>query len=89
MANAPDKKPPHTVYDIGCSQPVQLMDFIHTLEDAMAKSKNYYAAYAARRCWRKLRDINLKPVSRKELEDLSDGMKIIRYFCRYEKETIL
>ena len=30
-------KPPHTVYNIGCSQPVQLLDFIHTLEEAIGK----------------------------------------------------
>jgi UDP-glucuronate 4-epimerase len=35
-----DKKPPHSVYNIGCSKPVQLMDFIHTLEDAIGKKTN-------------------------------------------------
>jgi UDP-glucuronate 4-epimerase len=29
--------PPHAVYNIGCSQPVQLMDFIRTLEEAIGK----------------------------------------------------
>jgi UDP-glucuronate 4-epimerase len=29
--------PPHMVYNIGCSQPVQLMDFINTMENAIGK----------------------------------------------------
>ena len=29
--------PPHKVYNIGCSQPVQLMDFINTMENAIGK----------------------------------------------------
>jgi UDP-glucuronate 4-epimerase len=33
----PDQKPPHAVYNIGCSKPVKLMDFIHTLEDVIGK----------------------------------------------------
>jgi UDP-glucuronate 4-epimerase len=40
MTKAPDKKPPHAVYNIGCSQPVQLMEFIHALEDAVGKKAN-------------------------------------------------
>jgi UDP-glucuronate 4-epimerase len=40
MAKAPDKNPPHAVYNIGCSQPVQLMDFIRTLEEAIGKKAN-------------------------------------------------
>jgi UDP-glucuronate 4-epimerase len=35
-----ERKPPHTVYNIGCSKPVQLTDFIHTLEDAIGKKAN-------------------------------------------------
>lgn len=30
-------KPPYSIYNIGCSEPVKLMDFIHTLEDALGK----------------------------------------------------
>jgi UDP-glucuronate 4-epimerase len=37
MAKTPDNKPSHAVYDIGCSKPIQLMDFIHTLENAIGK----------------------------------------------------
>jgi UDP-glucuronate 4-epimerase len=37
MAKISDNKPSHTVYNIGCSKPVQLMNFIHTLEDAIGK----------------------------------------------------
>jgi UDP-glucuronate 4-epimerase len=37
MGKSPDKIPPHAVYNIGCSQPVQLMDFIRTLEEAIGK----------------------------------------------------
>ena len=33
----PVAKPPHAIYNIGCSQPVQLMDFIRTLEKAIGK----------------------------------------------------
>jgi UDP-glucuronate 4-epimerase len=40
MAKAPDKHPPHAVYNIGCSNPVQLMDFIRTLEEAIGKKAN-------------------------------------------------
>jgi UDP-glucuronate 4-epimerase len=36
----PNQKQPHAVYNIGCSNPVQLMDFIHTLEDAIGKKAN-------------------------------------------------
>jgi UDP-glucuronate 4-epimerase len=35
MGKTPDKVPPHTVYNIGCSKPVQLTEFIHTLEDTI------------------------------------------------------
>jgi UDP-glucuronate 4-epimerase len=37
---APAKKPPHAVYNIGCARPVQLIDFIHALEDAIGKKAN-------------------------------------------------
>jgi UDP-glucuronate 4-epimerase len=37
IAKTPEKNPPHTVYNIGCSQPVQLMDFIHILEEVIGK----------------------------------------------------
>jgi UDP-glucuronate 4-epimerase len=40
MAKIPENKPSHAVYNIGCSKPVQLMDFIHTLEDAIGKKAN-------------------------------------------------
>jgi UDP-glucuronate 4-epimerase len=40
VSKNPDKKPPHSVYNIGCSKPVQLMDFIHTLEEAIGKKAN-------------------------------------------------
>jgi UDP-glucuronate 4-epimerase len=40
MAKAPDKNPPHAVYNIGCSNPVQLMDFIRTLEETIGKKAN-------------------------------------------------
>jgi UDP-glucuronate 4-epimerase len=40
VSKVPDKNPPHVVYNIGCSQPVQLMDFIHTLEEAIGKKAN-------------------------------------------------
>jgi UDP-glucuronate 4-epimerase len=40
MAKISDKKPPHAVYNIGCSKPVKLMDFIHTLENATGKKAN-------------------------------------------------
>jgi UDP-glucuronate 4-epimerase len=32
--------PPHAVYNVGCSKPVKLMDFIHTLEDVIGKKAN-------------------------------------------------
>jgi UDP-glucuronate 4-epimerase len=37
MSKIPDRKPPHAVYNIGCSKPVQLTDFIRTFEDAIGK----------------------------------------------------
>jgi UDP-glucuronate 4-epimerase len=37
MRKMPVATPPHTIYNIGCSQPVQLMDFIRTLEEAIGK----------------------------------------------------
>ena len=37
LHRAPSSMPPHTVYNIGCSQPVLLMDFIHTLEQALGR----------------------------------------------------
>jgi UDP-glucuronate 4-epimerase len=37
MAKTTGQTPPHAVYNIGCSKPVQLMDFIQTLEDAIGK----------------------------------------------------
>lgn len=37
MAKNPEQTPPHAVYNIGCSKPVQLMDFIHALENAIGK----------------------------------------------------
>jgi UDP-glucuronate 4-epimerase len=40
MAKTPDKDSHHAVYNIGCSKPVQLMDFIHTLEDTIGKKAN-------------------------------------------------
>jgi UDP-glucuronate 4-epimerase len=40
MAKIPDNSPSHDVYNIGCSKPVQLMDFIRTLEDAIGKKAN-------------------------------------------------
>jgi UDP-glucuronate 4-epimerase len=40
IGKTPDLKPPHAVYNIGCSKPVQLMDFIHTLEGAIGKKAN-------------------------------------------------
>ena len=33
----PEKEVPAEVYNIGCGHPVQLMDFIHTLEDCLGK----------------------------------------------------
>jgi UDP-glucuronate 4-epimerase len=40
MAKTPGNNPPHAVYNIGCSNPVQLMDFIRTLEEAIGKKAN-------------------------------------------------
>jgi UDP-glucuronate 4-epimerase len=40
MTKIPDNKPSHAVYNIGCSKPIQLMDFIHTLEGAIGKKAN-------------------------------------------------
>jgi UDP-glucuronate 4-epimerase len=40
ISKIPDKKPLHSVYNIGCSKPVQLMDFIHTFEEAIGKKAN-------------------------------------------------
>jgi UDP-glucuronate 4-epimerase len=40
IGKTPDQKPSHAVYNIGCSNPVQLMDFIHTLEEAIGKKAN-------------------------------------------------
>jgi UDP-glucuronate 4-epimerase len=40
LSKIPDRKPPHAVYNIGCSKPVKLMDFIHTLENAIGKKAN-------------------------------------------------
>jgi UDP-glucuronate 4-epimerase len=37
MEKPPGANSPHTVYNIGCSQPVQLMDFIRTMEEAIGK----------------------------------------------------
>jgi UDP-glucuronate 4-epimerase len=40
MLKAPDKTLSHSVYNIGCSDPVELIDFIHTLEEAIGKKAN-------------------------------------------------
>jgi UDP-glucuronate 4-epimerase len=40
MTKAPDQNLLHTVYNIGCSRPVKLMDFIHALEEAIGKKAN-------------------------------------------------
>jgi UDP-glucuronate 4-epimerase len=40
MAKTPNRKPPHAVYNIGCSKPVNLMSFIRTLENAIGKKAN-------------------------------------------------
>jgi UDP-glucuronate 4-epimerase len=40
ISKIPDQKPPHAVYNIGCSQPVRLIDFIRTLEDMIGKKAN-------------------------------------------------
>jgi UDP-glucuronate 4-epimerase len=40
IEKTPGQKPPHAVYNIGCSKPVQLMEFIRTLEDAIGKKAN-------------------------------------------------
>jgi UDP-glucuronate 4-epimerase len=40
MAKTPEQDPPHAVYNIGCSRPVNLMDFIHALENATGKKAN-------------------------------------------------
>jgi UDP-glucuronate 4-epimerase len=41
MTKTPDVlKPLHAIYNIGCSNPVKLMDFIHTLEEAIGKKAN-------------------------------------------------
>jgi UDP-glucuronate 4-epimerase len=40
IGKIPAQNPPHAVYNIGCSKPVQLMDFIHTLENVMGKKAN-------------------------------------------------
>lgn len=37
---APCKDVPAEVYNIGCGHPIQLMDFIHTLENALGKKAN-------------------------------------------------
>jgi UDP-glucuronate 4-epimerase len=34
---APEGKVPTALYNVGCGQPMQLMDFIHTLEDALGR----------------------------------------------------
>ena len=34
---APEKEIPAEIYNIGCGHPIQLMDFIHTLENALGK----------------------------------------------------
>jgi UDP-glucuronate 4-epimerase len=40
MTKATGKYTHHTVYNIGCSHPVQLMDFIHMLEEVIGKRAN-------------------------------------------------
>jgi UDP-glucuronate 4-epimerase len=40
MTKIPENKLSHVIYNIGCSNPVQLMDFIRTLEDAIGKKAN-------------------------------------------------
>ncbi|MDR1403215.1 MAG: NAD-dependent epimerase/dehydratase family protein [Tannerellaceae bacterium] len=37
VSKAPDKTPPHAIYNIGCSNPVQLIRFVHILEEAIGK----------------------------------------------------
>jgi UDP-glucuronate 4-epimerase len=40
IEKTPDQKSLHAVYNIGRSRPVHLMDFIHTLENAIGKKAN-------------------------------------------------
>jgi UDP-glucuronate 4-epimerase len=40
MEKPPVQKPSHAIYNIGCSHPVQLMDFIRTLEEVIGKKAN-------------------------------------------------
>jgi len=37
IESKPNKEEIYSIYNIGCSQPVKLLDFIHTMEDALGK----------------------------------------------------